>query len=516
MLRANPSVTSGDALANRWYVSCGWRLVTHQQEAVGTMTIDMSRTSDAPLELATRSRFPYYVENPVTEHRVERFLEAFAAVLEFTDYRALLDSYGNTSAKCNRCAVTCPIYLTTGDARDIPCYRTNLLLEIYRRYFTLSGWIASRFGRAFELTDAVIDELADLFYRCTACRRCTQECPLGVDHGLITRLGRYVLSLIGIVPKALQVSVREQLEGETRNTSKVPQKAMLNTLAFLAEELEETTGVALEFPVDRRDRDYVFFCAVSDFLMEPETLMGNAAVLYAAGDWDRWTIGTGNYDGINYGLFYSDWHLERIIQQLLDEVERLRGRNILIGECGHASRSAHQFVPVFGGQREVPVFNFMEYTLDCLRRGKIMLDPDIVTERVTYHDPCNIARSGWIVDQPRQILRSFVRDFVDMEPHGERNYCCGGGGGLVSVDEIHDYRMRIGGRVKAEQLRRTGAEIVIAPCANCKKQLKELVEHYELQCRVMGLHDLILKALVIPGGKSPQERKEEAALYAMD
>ena len=48
------------------------------------------------------------------------------------------------------------------------------------------------------------------------------------------------------------------------------------------------------------------------------------------------------------------------------------------------------------------------------------------------------------------------------------------------------------------------------------EQLKELVEHYELPCQVMGLHDLILKALVIPGGKSPQERKEEAALYAMD
>ena len=271
----------------------------------------------------------------------------------------------------------------------------------------------------------------------------------------------------------------------------------------------------LAFPVDEPNREYVFFCAVSDFLLEPDTLMGNAAVLYAAGDWDRWTIGTGNFDGINYGLFYSDWHLENIIKQLLDEVTRLGGQNILVGECGHASRSAHQFVPIFGGERIYPVFNFMEYTLDCLRRGRIQLDPTIVTERVTYHDPCNIARSGWIVDQPREILRAFVDDFVEMEPHGERNYCCGGGGGLVSVDELHDFRMDIGGKVKAEQIRRTGAKICISPCANCKKQLKELVEHYELPCQVMGLHDLILKAIVIPGCKSPQQRREEADLYAI-
>jgi Fe-S oxidoreductase len=75
--------------------------------------------------------------------------------------------------------------------------------------------------------------------------------------------------------------------------------------------------------------------------------------------------------------------------------------------------------------------------------------------------------------------------------------------------------MEIGGKVKADQILQTGAEIVIAPCANCKKQLKELVEYHQLPCRVMGLHDLILKTIEIPGAKSPQERKEEAALLEM-
>ena len=73
-------------------------------------------------------------------------------------------------------------------------------------------------------------------------------------------------------------------------------------------------------------------------------------------------------------------------------------------------------------------------------------------------------------------------------------------------------RQGFGGRAKAEQLIQTAADICIAPCANCKKQLKELVEHYNIPCKVMGLHDLILKAIWVPGGKSPMERKEEAAL----
>lgn len=455
-----------------------------------------------------QNRYPYYVENPPVENRVGKFLEAFAAVLSFTDYKSVLDSYSLTKTKCNRCAVACPVYSVTRDSRDIPCYKTGLLLDVYKRYFTPGGWLRSRLSTdSYELTDEIIDEMADLFYRCTACRRCTSECPLGIDHGLITRLGRYILSLIGIVPKALQVSVREQLEGETHNTSKIPKNALLNTLEFLSEEMEEMLGMKVEFPCDKMDREYIFFCAVSDYLLEPDTLMGNAAVLFAAGDWDKWTIGTGNYDGINYGLFYSDWHLENIVKQLVNEVGRLNSGKILMGECGHASRCAHDFVPVFGGKKRYPVMNFMEYTLDCLKKGKIRLNPNIVTQKITYHDPCNIARSGWIVNQPREILRSFARNFIEMEPHGQNNYCCGGGGGLVSIDEIHNFRMEVGGYMKAKQIKETGAEIVVSPCANCKKQLRELVEYYELPCKVVGLHDLILDVIEIPGGKSPEERK---------
>ena len=58
-------------------------------------------------------------------------------------------------------------------------------------------------------------------------------------------------------------------------------KGLEDNLEFLAEEIEEKLGVKLEFPLDRTDREYGFFCAVSDYLMEPDTLMGNAAVIAA-------------------------------------------------------------------------------------------------------------------------------------------------------------------------------------------------------------------------------------------
>jgi Fe-S oxidoreductase len=309
----------------------------------------------------------------------------------------------------------------------------------------------------------------------------------------MTRLGRYILSEAGIAPKGLVVAVREQLEGKTGNTSAIPLPALMDNLEFLQDELRESKGVEVPFPVDQENAEYIFFPAVSDYLMEADTLMGNAAVLHAAGI--SWTIGSRYFDGINYGLFYNDWVLERIIKKLLDETSRLKARKILIGECGHAARSAKQFVPAFSQNGTPPVVSIIELTWQAIQAGKLELDPSAISERVTYHDPCNIARSGWIVNQPRYILQSFVKNYIEMHPGGRENYCCGGGGGLVSLDETHDLRMQVIAKTKAEQIRATGADVVVSPCANCKKQLREIAAYYRLPVQIVGLHDLILRAI---------------------
>ncbi len=440
----------------------------------------------------------YYLEPVDTADLPRRFLDAFAAILAHSNYGPVLDAVSRVAARCARCAVTCPVYQASCDPRDIPCVRSELLLRIYRRYFTLSGAIKARAGNAFQLTESYINTLAEEVYRCTACRRCKLECPLGIDHGLLTHLARWILAEVGIVPKALRVATREQLDGKTHNTSAIPAAAMQDTCEFLVEDCRDTYGMHISFPIDVEGAEYVFFPAVSDYLLEPDTLMGNAAVMAATGG--SWTIGSRYFDGINYGLFYSDRMLDRIVSMEAAEVTRLKAKKVLIGECGHASRSAKFFIKTFcGGRQAPPVVNIMEYTCEALRSGKLEVRPNAIDARVTYHDPCNIARSGWIVDQPREILRAICADYVDMTPRGRENYCCGGGGGTVSIDEIRAFRTGIGGATKADQIRKTGATIVVAPCANCKKQLREVCEDHGLgHVQVVGLHDLLLKAIVPP------------------
>jgi len=437
-------------------------------------------------------KFIYHIENEPVGDRVGAFLKAFALAMEHTNYKGALEAYARSSAKCSRCSAACPVYEVTGKAEDIPCYRTNLLLNVYKRYFQPFGSLRLR---GWNLTEEHIDELKEILYRCTACRKCMMECPMGIDHGLMAHFGRYLLSEIGIMPKALRVSTRAQLEGDFRNTSAIPVPALTDTLEFLEEELEEITGKKITFPIDKEGSDYLFAPAVSDFMMEADTLMGNAAVMHACGYSNRWTIGTGDYDGINYGLFYSDWVWEKVIRQLLTEADRLKCPNLMIGECGHASRSAKCGTPIWGRELARPVINCMEFALDRYKEGTLPLIKDSFTEKVTYHDPCNIARSGWILEQPRELIRAFCKNFVEMTPNRRYNYCCGGGGGSVSCDETYEFRMEVGGRKKVEQLKATGAKYLIAPCANCKKQLRELIDYHKLDMELVGLHDLLIRAI---------------------
>jgi Fe-S oxidoreductase len=138
----------------------------------------------------------------------------------------------------------------------------------------------------------------------------------------------------------------------------------------------------------------------------------------------------------------------------------------------------------------------MEYTAKAVEQGRLKINQEVNKDIVTYHDPCNLGRGLGVFDAPRTIVRAAAKNFVEMYPTREKNYCCGGGGGGVTVPDIYEFRMKSSGTKKVDQIKATGAKYVIAPCANCKKQLRELIEYHKLPATVIGVHDLLIKSLV--------------------
>ena len=134
--------------------------------------------------------------------------------------------------------------------------------------------------------------------------------------------------------------------------------------------------------------------------------------------------------------------------------------------------------------------------LEYLNDGRIRLDPTRNPAPVTYHDPCNLVRNGGVVEEPRQVLRQAVMTFLEMCPNREQNWCCGGGGGMLSMTEFAKRRIEAV-RKKAEQIKATGAKIVATSCHNCLDQLQEINKHYRLGVEVKLLVELVNNALVV-------------------
>ncbi len=138
----------------------------------------------------------------------------------------------------------------------------------------------------------------------------------------------------------------------------------------------------------------------------------------------------------------------------------------------------------------------VELIAGYMREGKIKTDPGKITQAVTLHDPCNLVRSGGIVEEQRYILRQFIGDFREMAPYGIDNYCCGGGGGQLAMSEYNERRMTIAG-VKADQIKKTGARIVVTPCHNCVDQLIQTNQAYRLGVQIKTLAEVVADALIL-------------------
>jgi len=139
---------------------------------------------------------------------------------------------------------------------------------------------------------------------------------------------------------------------------------------------------------------------------------------------------------------------------------------------------------------------FVELIARYLHEGRIHLDPGRFSGKLTYHDPCQMARNGGVIEEPRFVIKHIARDFVELQPNREKNWCCGGGGGFIALGE-KDFRMQ-SARVKADQMKASGAEVICTACENCHTQLTELNEHYGLGMKVESLTHLVAQSLVKP------------------
>ena len=397
-----------------------------------------------------------------------------------------LKQYLDICARCSICKDSCHQYVATGDLKYLPARRSELIREIYRKYFTKAGEFLPALYEARDPDDHLLDELYDSAYACTGCRRCMYYCPFSIDNAWVVAAAKGILIAAGRGNEILgQLADAALFKGDNMEMF---DSIITDGFTDVEKELEGELGRPVAIPVDKQGADILYVALAGSHSIKPAAIIFDAAGA-------SWTLS--KFEAANYGFFFGDPAKAKLIaDRFMNEAKRLGVKEVVITECGHAYRVAEMFYEAWAKEKmPFKVRHILEVIDDYIKDGRIKVDPRAIKERVTYHDPCQIGRNGGIYEQPRDIVSAIAPDFVDMTPNRQEQWCCGGGGGIVAMEEFNAVRLASGGK-KVEQIRATGATVLACPCENCRLQIDELNKVHDLGLRIVPVMELVAEALV--------------------
>jgi Fe-S oxidoreductase len=448
--------------------------------------------------------------------------EGFKVRLErFRSFKLFMD----ICVRCGACADKCHFFIGTGDPKNMPVLRAELLRSVYRNDFTAAGKLLGRLAGARPLTVEVLKELWYYFFQCTECRRCSIFCPYGIDTAEITMMARELFNLIGLNIDWIATPVANCYR--TGNHLGIQPHAFKDMLDFFVDDLEEITGVRVEPNFNKKGADILFITPSGDVFADPGTYtcMGYLLLFHYLKEVYGLDVTWSTYasEGGNFGSFTSHEMMKRLNSKMYAEAKRLGVKWILGGECGHMWRVINQYMDTMNGPAdflEEPVspitgtkfenakstkmVHLSEFTADLIKHGKLNLDPSRNDNLIlTYHDSCNPSRGMGMFDEPRYVIQSVANNFYEMPPNTirEQTFCCGSGSGL-NAGENMELRLT-GGLPRSNAVKHVhdkyGVNMLATICAIDRAALPTLMDYWVPGVGVTGVTEMVANALILPG-----------------
>jgi len=458
------------------------------------------------------------------ENWKEIISEGFRERLErFRSFKIFMD----VCVRCGACADKCHFFIGTGDPKNMPVLRAELLRSVYRNDFTTAGKILGKFAGARKMTLDVLKEWWYYFFQCTECRRCSVFCPYGIDTAEITIMGRELLNLIGLNIDWIATPVANCYR--TGNHLGIQPHAFKDMMDFFVDEIEDITGIRLAPSINKKGADILFITPSGDVFADPGTYtcMGYMMLFHYLKEKFGIDITWSTYasEGGNFGFFTSHETMKRLNAKMYAEAKRLGVKWILGGECGHMWRVIHQYMDTLNGPanfleepvspitgtkfenaKSTKVVHIAEFTSDLIQHDKLDLDISRNDHlKVTFHDSCNPARGMGLLDEPRHVIRNVCEHFYEMPPNTirEQTFCCGSGAGLNAGEDM-ELRMA-GGFPRANAVKyvheKYGVNMMACVCAIDRAAFPDLMSYWVPEVDITGVHELVANALILPGEK---------------
>ncbi len=135
------------------------------------------------------------------------------------------------------------------------------------------------------------------------------------------------------------------------------------------------------------------------------------------------------------------------------------------------------------------IFMASDYLYRHTNLRDLLRESPKMRESITYHDPCHAKKVLGIHKEPRDLLGANY-EIIEMS---ECDRCCGFGG--VTMQSQKYGFAHSAGSAKAQNIAKSGANIVSAECSACRMQLNNAMDNNGVKTRFKHPLELVAKAL---------------------
>lgn len=377
--------------------------------------------------------------NWTIENRTERFLQVFGTILKKSGLRLFIEDYKRAvpgrdifqdGKSCIAAREKTRPEFTPGD----------YLISIYRKYFTISGWIQRGLFSGKGLTAKHLEDMCSLCFGYIVNGASMDRDDGLARQGLMAKYGRFIFAEMGILPAACSSDL-----------------SIMRSFKRVEEKIEKMTGKRISLNLDKKNTDIVLFPSVEFLLPETDTLQWLAVVLDALRC--DWTIGKAFFDGFGYGAFFGDWFVDRILDCLTAKARELNAEKIVL--CVRPEESIQD--P--GGM----IVDVNDLVLKAVAQGTLQFRKNIpyhvVGHAGFFGDGCNVKEPG-----PLKILQSIGVPLVEIE-----------------VSEVH-------GSSK-NAIREKNPDIIVTPFWDSRERLKYRMQQNNIDVEVVSLYEMLAKVI---------------------
>ncbi|WP_211444487.1 (Fe-S)-binding protein [Collimonas humicola] len=367
--------------------------------------------------------------------------------------------------QCGKCEAACPAF-----AAGQPLNPKKLIQDMVTGMAGGSdaGFAGSPYpgiplgGHQGSPLEAIVPGLisSDTLWSCTTCRACVQECPMLIEHvDAIVDLRRHQTLQFGAVPgKGPEVLANLR---ETGSAGGYDLGARYNWALDL-----DVRRISAGQPVD-----VLLLVGEGGFDMRYQRSLRALVKVLQAAQVDFAVLGSLESDCGDVARRLGDEAtFQNLAQQMIAQLSAFTFRRIVTADP-HVMHCLRNEYPALGGRYEV--LHHTGFMASLVSEGKLKpraaADSD---QRFTYHDPCYLGRYNGETEAPRELLKLLGLPLHEMERHGMRGRCCGGGGGAPLTDIPGKQRIP---DIRIHDARTVGADTVVVACPNCTAMLEGVV-----------------------------------------